>query len=470
MTLYERLAGELSQLIDSGVLRPGERIPSVRATCRSRRMSPATVMHAYALLEDRGLLSTRPRSGYYVNPHLRAVPQEPVMARTSRRTVAVDVNELVFDVLEATRDRRLVPLGSPFPSPFLFPLPKLGRLLAAAARQFDPWLSVDSLPLGSAELRRQIARRYLESDVTVSAEDIVITTGALEALNLCLQVVTRPGDLIAVESPAFYGALQAVEAMGLRAIEIPTHPREGVSLAALGAALDRHVVKACWFMTTFQNPLGSLMPEDKKRELVQMLARRGVPLIEDDVYGELYFNVERPRPAKAYDRDGLVMHCSSFAKCLAPGYRVGWTAPGRFTQAIERRKLMSSISTSIPPQLAIAAYLRFGGYERHLRKLRHAFASQWAQAADAIGRHFPVGVRVTRPSGGYFLWVQLPKSVDALTLHRGALEEGISVAPGPMFSAKREYTNCLRINYGHPWTPRMKDAIAVLGGLINAAL
>ena len=470
MTLYERLAGELSQLIESGVLRPGERIPSVRATCRSRSMSPATVMHAYGLLEDRGLISTRPRSGYYVNARLRELPPEPEVTRPSRRAVAVDVNELVFEVLEATRDRRLVPLGSPFPSPLLFPLAKIGRLLGAAARRFDPWQTVDSLPLGSNELRRQIARHYLESDVILSAEDIVITTGALEALNLCLQVVTRPGDLVAVESPAFYGALQAVEAMGLRAIEIPTHPREGVSLAALGTTLDKHDVKACWFMTNFQNPLGSTMPEEKKRELVQMLARRGVPLVEDDVYGELYLDGERPKPAKAYDRAGIVMHCSSFAKCLAPGYRVGWTAPGRFTQAVERRKLMTSISTSIPPQLAIAAYLKSGGYERHLRNLRQAFASQLAPIAEAIGRNFPAGTRVTRPRGGYFLWVELPKSVDALRLHRGALEEGISVAPGPMFSAKREYSNCLRINYGHPWTARMKDAIAVLGGLINAML
>src|SRR5438067_2280474 len=328
MTLYEQLAGEISQLIERGVLRPGERIPSVRATCRSRSMSPATVMHAYGLLEDRGLISTRPRWGYYVNAPLRALPPEPEVTRPSRRSVAVDVNELVFEVLEATRDRRLVPLGSPFPSPLLFPLAKLGRLLVAAARRFDPWLTVDSLPLGSNELRRQIARHYLESDVILSAEDIVITTGALEALNLCLQVVTRPGD--------------------------------------------------------------------------------------------------------------LVMHCSPFARCLAPGYRVGWTAPGRFTQAVERRKLMSSISTSIPPQLAIAAYLKSGGYERHLRNLRYAFASQRAQIAEAIGRNFPAGTRVTRPRGGYFLWVELPKSVDALRLHRGALEEGISVAPGPMFSAKRE--------------------------------
>ena len=470
MTLYERLAEEIALLISSGVLRPGERIPSVRATCRSRNMSPATVMHAYGLLEDRGLISTRRRSGYYVSALLPPLPPEPQVSRPSRRTVAVDVNELVFEVLEATRDRRLVPLGSPFPSPLLFPLATLGRLLATTGRRLDPWLTVESLPLGSNELRRQIARHYLEADVVVSPEDIVITTGALEALNLCLQVVARPGDLVAVESPAFYGALQAVEAMGLRAIEIPTHPRDGVVLGALDAALDRHDVKACWFMTNFQNPLGGTMPEEKKRELVQMLARRRVPLIEDDVYAELYLDGRRQKPAKAYDRGGIVMHCSSFAKCLAPGYRVGWATPGRFTQEVERRKLMSSISTSLPPQLAIAAYLKSGGYERHLRNLRQAFASQQAQMADAIGRNFPAGTRVTRPRGGYFLWVELPKSVDALRLHRGALEEGISVAPGPMFSAKREYTNCLRINYGHPWTARMKDAIAVLGGLIGTML
>ncbi|MGZ3160077.1 MAG: aminotransferase-like domain-containing protein, partial [Burkholderiaceae bacterium] len=290
-----------------------------------------------------------------------------------------------------------------------------------------------------------------------------------EALNLCLTAVTRPGDSVIIESPVFYGALQALEHMGLHAIEVPTHPREGIDLVALEAALIKHRPKACWVMTNFQNPLGSLMPDEKKRDLVTLLARHDVPLIEDDVYGELYFGSKRPVPAKAFDTKGLVLHCSSFSKCLAPGYRVGWAVPGRYTQAVARLKLTATLSASVPAQLALAEYLAKGGYDRHLRLLRHALSVQQNELMQAVITHFPVGTRATRPEGGYFLWLELPASVNALELHRQALSLGISIAPGPMFSAQRAFTNCIRLNYGHPCDERIAGAVAVLGKLVAAA-
>lgn len=463
MTLYEELAGDIARLIETGVLRPGERIPSVRETCRSRKVSLSTVLQAYYLLEDRGLVQTRPRSGYYVSAHWQDLPAEPEISRPSPRSRAVDVSELVFEVLESTKHRTVVPLGSAFPSPLLFPLPKLAQQLGAAARRLDPWATVEDLPPGSAELRRQIAKRYLLAGVRLPLDAIVITSGAMEALNLCLQAVTRPGDVVAVESPAFYGALQAVERLGLRAVEIPTHPRDGVDLEGLAQALKKHDVKACWFMSNFQNPLGSLMTEEKKKALVELLARHRVPLIEDDVYAELYFGTERPRPAKAFDRAGLVMHCSSFSKCLAPGYRLGWVAPGQFAQQVARLKLTGSIATAIPIQGALAEYLKHGGYDHHLRQLRHALQVQQNEMLRAINAHFPRGTRVTRPRGGYFLWLELPEQVDALELHRRAVQRGVSIAPGPMFSPQRRFTHCVRINYGHPWSAQIDNAVAAVG-------
>ncbi len=298
-------------------------------------------------------------------------------------------------------------------------------------------------------------------------EEIIITSGALEALNLSLQTVTRPGDTVAIEAPAFYACLQAIEIAGLKAVEIPTHPREGVELGALELAIRKHNVRACWFMTTFQNPLGATMPPEKKQELVQLLARREIPLIEDDVYAELYFGNERPKPAKAFDTKGLVLNCGSFSKCLAPGYRLGWVSAGRFAKALQRRKITSTLATSVPIQNGIALMLREDGYDAHLTRLRQAFKTQQADALGSLRKHFPAGYRVAIPDGGYFLWIELAKNIDVLEVHRLALEANISVAPGPMFSARREFTNCLRLNYGHSWTPGMDRAIEELGKIIK---
>lgn len=470
MKRYQQLAEEIAQAIRDGVLRPGERLPSVRQTSRGRSVSPSTVFEAYYLLEARGLISARARSGYFVAAGALRLAPLPEPARAEPAGPAeLDVSELVFEVLEATRARRCVPFGSAFPSPLLFPLARLGRSMASTVQKMDPWRTVEDLGPGDAELRRQIALRYRIDGLQVPAEDIVITNGALEGLNLCLQAVTRPGDTVLIESPTFYAALQSIQRNGLRAVEVPSHPVTGIDLEALQRALQTHRPQACWLMTNFQNPQGSLVPDDGKRRLVELLARHRVPLIEDDVYGELYFGERRPTPAKAYDSEGWVMHCASFSKCLAPGYRVGWVAPGRYARQVERLKLTTSLATSIPAQQAIANYLAKGGYDRHLRQLRHVLLLQQMRYLEAIEQNFPAGTRITRPQGGYFFWVQLPHGISALAVHRAALASGISIAPGPIFSAQRGFTDYLRLNYGHPWEERAADAMARLGRLIAQA-
>ncbi|MBI2750012.1 MAG: PLP-dependent aminotransferase family protein [Burkholderiales bacterium] len=470
MKRYERYAQEITALIRNQTLRAGDRLPSVRHACTNRKISPSTVFEAYYLLEAHGLIEARPRSGYYVRQQPEPRQAEPATAPPAAQSTPVAISDLVFEVLESTRDLDVVPLGSAFPSPTLFPLDKLARCLTPAMRQRAPERMVEDLTQGNAELRRQIGLRYGMEGAPVDGEEIIITNGAMEALNLCLQAVTRPGDVVAVESPTFYSALQALERLNLRAVEVATHPRDGIDLDSLAGVLARHPVKACWFMPNFQNPLGSLMPEANKRALVELLARHALPLIEDDVYGELYFGLNRPLPAKVHDRQGLVMHCSSFSKCLAPGYRVGWVAAGRFAPVIQRLKLMTTLATAIPPQLALSAYLQGGGYDRHLRQLRLALATQQAVALDAIARHFPPSTRVTRPDGGYFLWLELPCEVDALQLHRLTLSRRISIAPGHLFSADKRFSNCLRVNYGYPGDPRFEDALRTVGEMAHALM
>jgi DNA-binding transcriptional MocR family regulator len=469
MKRYEALAEEIADSIRTGVMKTGDRLPSVRQASMSRNVSPSTVFEAYYLLEARGLIRARERSGYYVTAGSQKLPPEPeITAHADTRTRTVDVSELVFEVLESIKSRDVTPFGSAFPDPTLFPLQRLAKSMASTIQKMDPWSTLEDLAFGNANLRRQIALRYLSDGLHIQPDEIVITNGAMEALNLCLAAVARPGDSVIIESPAFYGALQALERAGLRAIEVPTHPRQGIDLAVLAEVLERNRPKACWLMTNFQNPLGSLMPDDRKRELVEMLTRFDVPLIEDDVYGELYFGNRRPVSAKEFDTKGLVMHCSSFSKCLAPGYRIGWAAAGRYTQSVARCKMTTTLAASAPTQAALADYLSKGGYDKHLRQLRNTFADYQSAYMQAVGKYFPAGTRSTRPDGGYFLWIELPNAIDTLELHRQAISLGISIAPGPMFSAQRGFRNCMRLNYGHPWNERTEEALKVLGKLIQA--
>lgn len=468
MKLYEQLANSIAQSIQEGVLCRGDRLPSVRQASVSRNVSPATVLEAYYLLEARGLITARERSGYFVTSGAVNIPSSPApVIECQLEPTQVDMSELVFEVLESIRLKNVVPLGSAFPSPLLFPRVNLAKTMASSVQLMDPWASVDNLSAGDMNLRRQIALRYMIDGLHVTADEVVVTNGALEALNLCLMAVTRPGDTILIESPTFYAALQSIERIGLRAVEIPSHPKDGIDLAAMERAILQYQPKVCWLMTNFQNPLGSLLSNEKKQALVALITKYQLPLIEDDVYGELYFSDKRPIPAKAFDTEGLVMHCSSFSKCLAPGYRVGWVAPGKFAKAVARLKLTTTISASVPAQVAIARYLQKGGYDKHLRNLRHALLVNQIKFVEALERYFPVGTCLTLPQGGYFLWVKLPEGINALELHKLALNHDISIAPGPIFSAQRQFASYIRLNYGHIWDARIEGALATLGALVS---
>jgi DNA-binding transcriptional MocR family regulator len=453
-------------MINGGSLSAGDQLPSVRALSQSRKVSTATVLKAYEALEANGLIEARPRSGYYV----RELQTRPMLPRTSRprtSSTRLAVSDLVFETLEASRNREVVPLGSAFPSPMQFPWPKLARCLGSSARHLDPWSTVESLPPGSVELRRQIAKRYLGLGMSIGIDQIIVTAGALEALNLALQCVTRAGDTIAIESPTFYGCLQAAQRLGLHVVEIPMHPTDGLDIEALKVAIAKFPIRACWFMTTLQHPTGATLPRERKSELVRLLANHGIPRIEDDAYFELQFATKAEPPAKAFDRSGHVLHCGSFSKCLAPGYRLGWVAAGRYAEALSRRKMEASIATSLPVQQGIAAMLRSGGYDAHLAGLRRRLAASQRAALDSLQRYFPSGYRVAAPLGGYFLWVECAARVDSLDLHRRALDLGISTAPGPIFSARQQFKNYVRLNTGHPWTHTMAQSIQKLAQLLR---
>lgn len=465
MKRYERLADQLTELIKRGDLAPGARIPSVRTACKAWGVSPATVFRAYYLLENRGVIRARPRSGYFVSPGPIEVPQASPAAPPRVDPKNVNVSDLVFEVLKTVRQPETVPLGSAFLSPALLPIARIGKSCATVNRTACVASMVDGLPPGYEGLRRQISLRYLMAGMTIPVDEIVITSGALEAMTLSVQLLTAPGDVIVIEKPTFYAALQAIERLRLNVVEISVDPVKGHDLDALARALQQYEVRACWFMTSFHNPTGATLSDSGKQALVDLLAKHDVPLIEDDVYSELHFGPHPVRPAKFFDRNGLVIHCGSFSKCLAPGYRIGWAAAGRFADRLERAKWMTTLSASMPAQRAIADYLEHGGYERFLHKLRRELAQQQSQMLDAISRYFPADTMATKSSGGYFTWVTLPDYVDAIQFFLAALGSGISIAPGPIFSADGGFRNHVRVNYGYPWSARLDKAVATLGAL-----
>ncbi len=473
MKLYERLAEEIAELIRSEILSPGEKIPSVRTASRTHNVSASTVFQAYYLLERRGLIEARSRSGYIVRNNACSLMAEPELsdnnpANHQISATDVDVSELVFSVLNSIKDPSITPLGSAFPSPDLFPLPRLARSMNKALRDLSPDAIISDMTSSNANLRRQILLRAISAGNRYSADELVITSGAMEALSLSLQAVTQAGDMVAIESPAFYASLQVLERLKLKAVEIPVHPSGGIDLDVLEDSLKRLPIKAIWLMSSYQNPLGASMSDDNKKVFCELIAKYQLPTVEDDVYAELYFGSQQAKPIKSFDEHDLVMYCSSFSKCLAPGYRVGWVAGGQFSESIYRAQLMSTISPSVPAQAAIADYLQFGSYDRHLRKLREKMQDQQRKMLLAIEKHFPPETRVTQPQGGYFLWVELPVHVDSLQLFKLALAQGISIAPGPIFSASRRFRNCIRLNYGNTWNSEIEEALKILGQIIVA--
>jgi DNA-binding transcriptional MocR family regulator len=396
-TLYMRIFRRIALMIEQGTLRPGDRVPSVRKLSRQEGVSVSTVLQAYTQLEARGLIEARPQSGFYVRPRLWAPPAEPGMSKPSGKATPVSAGELTLNILKAVRNPGLVALGTAIPSPELLPTQQLNRMMASIGRRDQSAGNSYDVPPGALQLRVQVARRALDYGCLLAPDDIVTTTGCQEALNLCLRAVAGPGDTIAVESPTYYGILQMIGALGMKALEIPTHPRDGVSLDALEYALEREKIAACLFTPTFNNPLGCAMPDENRKELVKMLAGRGIPLIEDDIYGDIAFGPQRPRAAKSYDPEGMVLLCDSFSKTLAPGYRVGWCAPGRFQKKVEHLKFTNTIANPTLPALAIAEFLATGGYEHHLRRVRRVYAEQVGLMTAAVAASFPDGTKVTRP-------------------------------------------------------------------------
>ncbi|NJB68357.1 DNA-binding transcriptional MocR family regulator [Desulfobaculum xiamenense] len=462
---YQSVEQHIMGLIESGTLGRGDKLPSLRTLSRTMSLSISTISQAYVELEKKGVVESRPRSGFFVRASSHRLPAPTRCDPTPAEPKRVSRNKLILTVLETVGNKEIVPLGVICPGTELLPGKSMARIMNQVVREnADTSLAYETVS-GNPELRRQLAFQALERGDRFGPDDMIITNGAIEAVYITLRSLTRPGDIVCIQSPSYYCFLQLLETLGLRVVEISSCPNYGIDPAELREVLDKYDIRACIFSPNFNNPDGSLTPDDAKKEIVSMLAERDIPLVEDDVAGDLHFGPVRPATFKHFDERGLVVLCSSFSKTIAPGYRIGWMVPGRFRDKALEIKATTNVCGASPTQMAVAEFLRQGLYERHIKRLRAAFAKQADTMHLHMGRHFPPGTRVTRPQGGMVLWVELPESVDSVKYFYAAKAEGVGIAPGSIFSTQNKFNNFIRLSCGGAWTPEIENGLSVLGDI-----
>lgn len=462
--LYQRVANELSQAIQKGIYGVGDRLPSLRHISTRHAVSLATAVQAYEFLLQEGLIEAKPKRGYFVKTCMRPA-EAPESSKPALRPTKVNVAQLAMSLINESRQPGLVKLGAAVPGIDVLPVGTLSRAMAGVARRCYQATAVYEDAQGNAELRMHIARLMQEAGCRCHPDEIVITNGCLEALGLALRVVAKSGDTIAIESPTYFGILQTIESLGLKALEIPTHPVDGIDLDALRKAIIRQSVKACVLVPTYNNPLGSNMPELHKQRLVQLLAKHEIPLIEDDEYGFLSYTQQRPKAAKAFDKKDAVIFCSSFSKTVSPGLRLGWMLAGRYTEQIKYKKFLDNISTAIHPQLAMSEFLNRGSFQRSVRKAAKIYQRRMEQLRYWVSEFFPAGTRISNPQGGFLLWVELPKQVDGFELYQAAMNHRIAITPGMLFTAQAQYKHHIRLSCGAVEGEQASQSIRKLGEL-----
>ncbi|CAN5310308.1 PLP-dependent aminotransferase family protein [soil metagenome] len=465
--LYMQIADRLSTQIHQMVLKTGEKLPSVRSLSQEQGISMSTAYKAYVQLEINGLIEARPKSGYYVRYTPTRSFEKPRQDDPVNESKKLSLDEMVAMVYRNFSSEGVVKLSTAAPSISLLPQAKLNKSMMEAIRlSGNSCIGYEAIQ-GNENLRKHIARQAFSWGGDVLPGDVVTTNGCMEAMVFCLRAVTKPGDVVAIESPTYFGIFMTIQSLGLKILEIPTDPVEGIDLDFLAAAINTQKISACLFVPTFSNPLGCCISNENKKKLVALLAKTEIPLIEDDIYGEMYFGKQRPRTCKSYDRHGLVMLCSSVSKSLAPGYRVGWCIPGKFKAQILSLKLMHTMSSATPTQAAIGHFFETGRYDLHMRNLRKALHTQCLRYTQALAEYFPATVKVSRPQGGYVLWIELDKKIDAFELYKKALVYHISISPGQIFSTDSRFTNFIRISFGMPYDDAIDRSLRTLGQLIS---
>ncbi len=462
--LYQQVIDMIKKMQKSDVLRVGDKLPSLRKLSQQLNVSIPTVKLAYLELERQDLIEARPKSGYFLKgqANILAVPKR---CRLTKDPIMVDRQHFIEHIFNAINNPKMVPLGISAPTAAYSAEKALARImrqvLTKAGEKAVSYAPMDGYP----PLKRQLALRYFDYGLQVDQSEIIVTNGAQEAIAIALKCVAKPGDVIAIESPCYFGIIELIESLGMLALEIPLCPVDGIWYQDLEKSIKQHNVKACVFSTSISNPLGSFMTESKKKQVVELLESHDIPMIEDDVYGDLYFTEKRGMPAQKYAKKGLVLSCSSFSKTAAPGYRIGWLLAGKFSDKARIIKRALSCSSSLINQWTLAEFIMGHQYDRYLIRLREILKCNKDRMLAKIQAVFPKDTQVTNPQGGSVLWLKLPNNKDAKELFYQAIEENISIIPGDVFSPSNRYKSFIRISYGIPWNKNIETALEKLSSM-----
>lgn len=466
--MYLELAKKMALLIDKGVYKAGDKLPSLRSIHQENNISIGTVLQAFHHLQDTGLVVAREKSGYFVNYPSRqplALPQ-PAPASLSEQTVRID--NLLQKLRKEKPGKHFISFANALPDHRLLPFNGIKRTIQQISRDTSgDYLALEDAA-GNRLLREALARRSFTWGGALHADEILVTNGATEAINLCLKAITQPGDTVLIQDPCYYGVMQSLEFLGLKAVAIPCHAETGIELRDLEEACSKLPVKACLLVSNFNNPTGASLSSEKKKKIAAFAARHKIPVIEDDLYGDLYLGHGRPDTIKTYDKNGWVLLCNSFSKSLFPGFRIGWCAPGRFGYEVTRFKKMNNVATASFSQRVLQELLHTGIYDRHLQQFRKLLQQNLLRTSSLVERHFPKGTRMTRPKGGIVLWIELPKRINAVQLQDAAFEQGIGIAPGEIFSAQNGYKHYIRLSFCNLWDAKTEKALAKLGALCSS--
>lgn len=463
--LYVEISNNIASLIRNEVLKAGDRLPSVRMLCQEHGISMNTAKRIFLELEAQSLIESKPQSGYFVSRLSHQKLSLPEVSKPSMAGSSKEPDEIIKKVYGAMNKEGYTYLSIGVPAKEILPIAKLNKEVMHATRKLKGSGTEYEPVQGNENLRRMIAARSITWGGQLRAHDLVTTAGGMNALSFCMMALGKPGDTIAMESPCYPGSLQLAVSLGFKVLELPTHPTTGIEPDALKKVINK--IDICLLVPNFNTPLGSLMPDENKKEVVQLLAKHGIPLIEDDIYGDLYFNGQRPKCCKSFDKEGMVLWCSSISKTLAPGYRVGWVAPGKYKEQLLKLKWVHAISSSTINNEVVANFLKSGRYDNHLRKMRLTLQNNYQHCIDAVTDYFPADTRISRPQGGLACWLEFNKKVNTAGLFDRAIKQKIIISPGRMYTLQNQFENCMRLSLGLHWTDELRQKMKILGRMVN---
>ncbi|WP_158971783.1 PLP-dependent aminotransferase family protein [Paraglaciecola sp. L3A3] len=462
---YQQLATHVTGEIQNQTLAAGEPLPALRKFALQHQVSLATATKTYEWLQSQGLIVAKAQSGFYVKGHSSIKPLS--QPRLKSVSIKHDPSDVIFEILQNALTFDRVGLSSGYLDESLRPSLELQRSLKRTAKIANLTANSYGHTQGEVKLRNAIVDIMRQRQCSINTEQIIVTNGCLEAINLVLGQVSEVGDTVAIFTPCYSGLLTALKHAKRQVLEIPCGP-EGPDMVHVAELFSQGKFTTLLFSAIASNPIGFSLPRKTKKQLALLAKQYQTYIIEDDTFGSLDYRQGTTEPAYAYDHAGYIVYCSSFSKDLAPNMRLGWIASKPLMPGLMRHKVALNITCNMPCQLAMADYLFSESYSAHIRKLTTTLQQQVLKLQTCVLQHFPAGTRVSQPQGGFFLWVELPHQIKTMEIYNLAVQENICFMPGHTFSMSGQYEHCLRLSINQIWHSDLEQAVCRLGEITCA--